>query len=140
MPAFQTFLHAMNQLTARDQICELNIDNWGPGSRLSDRIRANLPGVELEGLAPEFLLYEELAQVIDALPPSIHDCLREIVRSGIERNQGITFAWRPAYDYKLEVTESFDTRTTYGGITVVLETRYPGDPHPLDRSDSKSAD
>jgi hypothetical protein len=133
MPAYQTFLHAMNQLTARDQICELNIKNWGPGSKLSDRIRDNLPDREIDGLAPEFLLYEELAQVIDELPPSIHDSLVVIIRGGIERNQGITFAWRPGYDYKLEVTESFDTKTTYGGITVLLETRYPGDPHPLDR-------
>lgn len=136
MPAFQTFLHAMNQLTARDHISDLNIENWGPGCKLSDRIRDNLPDRTLGGLAPEFLLYQELGDVIDALPPSIHDCLREVVRGGIERNQGITFAWRPGYDYKLEVTESFDTVTTYGGITVILETRYPGDPHPLNASSS----
>ena len=137
MPAFQTFLHAMNQLTARDAIHKLNRDNWGPGAKISDRIRENLPGVDLDGIAPEFLLYEEVGKVVDALPPSIHDCLREIVRGGIERKQGITFAWRPGYDYKLEVTESYDSTTTYGGITVILETRYPTDPHPLDRPRSK---
>jgi hypothetical protein len=134
MPAYQTFLQALNQLAVRDTICELDADKWGPGTKLSDLIRNDLPNFHLHGLAPEFRLYSELAEVVDALPPSIHDSLREIIRGGIERNQGITFAWRAGYDYKLEVTESYDTTTTYGGITVVLETRYPGDPHPLARS------
>ena len=134
MPAFQTFLHALNQLTARDEIHKLNRDNWGPDAKISDRIRENLPEVKLDGIAEEFLLYREVGDFVDSLPPSIHDCLREIVRGGIERKQGITFAWRPGYDYKLEVTESYDSETTYGGITVIIETRYPDDKHPLDRS------
>ena len=137
MPAFQTFLHALNQLTARDEIHKLNRDNWGPDAKISDRIRENLPEVKLDGIAEEFLLYREVGDFVDSLPPSIHDCLREIVRGGIERKQGITFAWRPGYDYKLEVTESYDSETTYGGITVIIETRYPDDKHPLDRSRSK---
>ena len=92
MPAFQTFLHALNQLTARDQIHKLNRDNWGPDAKISDRIRENLPEVKLDGIAEEFLLYREVGDFVDSLPPSIHDCLREIVRGQIE-NQNRAWRW-----------------------------------------------
>ncbi len=131
MPALQTLCHALNQLTARDAINTLDATNFGPDCPLSDRIRIGLPQRDLVGLVPGDQLLEEMAAILDTLPVSIHDSIREIIRGAIGRNQCITFAWRPGYDFKLEVSESIDSKTTHGGITVVLESRYPSDPHPL---------
>lgn len=129
MPAMQTMLHALNHLTARDVINHLTEENFAPGCHLADRIRENLPEKDLASLGPVELDYNSLAAVAEALPPAIHDTIRELIRGAIGRNQGITFVWRPGYDFKLEISEALDTKKTYGGITVVLESRYPADPH-----------
>ena len=129
MPAMQTMLHTLNHLTARDAINQLTEENFRPGCKLSDRIRENLPDKGLESIAPVDFDYAGLADVVDAFPPAIHDTIRELIRGAIGRNQGITFVWRPGYDFKLEISEALDTTKTYGGITVVLESRYPEDPH-----------
>ena len=43
----------------------------------------------------------------------------------------VTFAWAPGYDYRLSVWDVSSTATTKGGITLLVETRYPDDPHPI---------
>ena len=85
--------------------------------------------MEVEGLGP--VTPDVMAEVAANLPPAIHDAVREIIRGAISRNQGITFAWRPGYDFKLEISEAIDTDASQGGITVVVESRYPHDPHPI---------
>ena len=128
MPALQTMLHGLNQLTAKDRICDLREENWGPGQTLTDRI-LQLRDMEVDGLGP--VTPEVMAEVAANLPPAIHDAVREIIRGAISRNQGITFAWRAGYDFKLEITEAIDTDASHGGITVVVESRYPHDDHPI---------
>jgi hypothetical protein len=55
-----------------------------------------------------------------------------VIRSAVARSMPITFAWAPGYDYELSVWDVADTADTAGGITVLLRSRYPADPHPLE--------
>ena len=127
MPAYQLYLGALNCRTTYDRIREFDIADFGPDRELADTVR-QLP--DLEGLATPLQLQREVAEVIASMPPSIRNTIREVVRGAIERRVAVTFAWRPGYDFKVEVTESLDSSSTRGGITVLLESRYPDDRRP----------
>ena len=127
MPAYQLYLGALNCQTTYDRIQEFDIEDFGPDRDLADTVR-RFP--DLDGLAPPLQLQEEVAEIIAAMPPSISNTIREVMRGAIERRVAVTFAWRPGYDFKVEVTESLDSSSTRGGITVLLETRYPDDRRP----------
>ena len=49
----------------------------------------------------------------------------------------VTFAWAPGYDFEMTVWQAPDTKTTKGGITVLVKSRYPADTHPLDATDTR---
>ena len=127
MPAYQLFLGAMNSRTTYDRIGEFDPVDFGPDRDLADVIR-RLP--DLDGLASPLQLQEDVAAIVADMPPSIRNTIREVMRGAIERRVAVTFAWRPGYDYKIEVTESLDSSRTRGGITVLLESRYPDDRPP----------
>lgn len=127
MPAYQLYLGALNCRTTYDRIREFDIADFGPDRELADTVR-QLP--DLEGLAAPLQLQREVAEVIASMPPSIRNTIREVMRGAIERRVAVTFAWRPGYDFKVEVTESLDSSSTRGGITVLLESRYPDDRRP----------
>jgi hypothetical protein len=68
----------------------------------------------------------------------------ELARSACRRRSGRSSAmrcrplrrpklpsWAPGYDYELSVWQAPDTRTSRGGITVLIKSRYPDDKHPL---------
>lgn len=124
MPAYQMFVHSLNQATGHDRIGGLELD-LTPESSLAAQV-GELP--ELVGLpGNQDDLKARVATLISRMPYSIQHGLREVLRGAVERRVGVTFAWRPGYDFKLEITESLDSETTYGGITVVIETPYPDD-------------
>mgnify|MGYP001546233750 FL=1 len=127
MPAYQLYLGALNCRTTYDRIGDFDIADFGPDRELADTVR-QLP--DLEGLAAPLQLQREVAEVIASMPPSIRNTIREVVRGAFERRVAVTFAWRPGYDFKVEVTESLDSSSTRGGITVLLESRYPDDRRP----------
>ena len=127
MPAYQLFLGALNCRTTYDRIGEFDPVDFGPDRDLADVIR-RLP--DLEGLASPLQLQDDVAAIVADMPPSIRNTIREVMRGAIERRVAVTFAWRPGYDYKIEVTESLDSSRTRGGITVLLESRYPDDRPP----------
>jgi hypothetical protein len=130
VPFMETMMSQINQLTTAEGIQNFNPDNWASGQKISDRIRNNLPA-EFE-IDPEQV--EVWASLLDEMPVAIHDVLREVIRGAIPRGKGITMLWRPGYDWKIEVTESPDTASSAGRIGVVLESRYPADPHPVQQS------
>jgi len=132
MPFMETMLCQINQLTTAEGIQNFNPDNWAPGQKMSDRIRNNLP----EEFEVDPVQREAWAAVLDEMPIAIHDTLREVIRGAIPRGKGITMLWRPGYDWKIEVTESPDTASSAGRIGVLLESRYPADPHPVSSSAS----
>ena len=124
MPVMQTMLHELNHKFGRDQIqaTATRKDMYAPGEQIVGALIAG--GTPL---APAFKDY--LAQ----LPGAIHETLRSVIHHALstEPPTQITFAWAPAYDYEITVWQAPDTRTTKGGITLLIKSRYPDDKHPL---------
>jgi hypothetical protein len=65
-------------------------------------------------------------------PPGLQAAIAAILTRNIQRKHPltVTWAWKPAYDYELSLYECEDTSVSKGGITILLGTRYPLDPHP----------
>jgi hypothetical protein len=124
MPAMQTMLTKLNQLSSDEQLRELDPRLFAPEARLSDAVREL--GIDDGGLA----------RYLDELPIGIHEAIRAVVHSALlrESRQPMTFAWAPGYDYELSVWDVSATKETAGGITVLLRSRYPADTHPLSAS------
>ncbi len=51
----------------------------------------------------------------------------------------VTIAWAPGYDYKLNVWDVSSTDDTLGGLTLLVETRYPDDAHPINGTMQEAA-
>ncbi len=77
-------------------------------------------------------LYELWQDYLEQLPGSIQEAFRSIVYYALSTDPPtpITFAWAPGYDYELTIWYVPDTPPTRGGITLLLKSRYPNDPHP----------
>jgi hypothetical protein len=116
MPLYQALLSELNERFGPDRIAGLDPATFSEGVRLSDLVSTTVP---------------LLATALDALPPAIHDSIRAVIRSAVLRQLPITFAWAPGYDYRLSVWDVASSATSRGGLTVLIETRYPDDPHPL---------
>jgi hypothetical protein len=93
------------------------------GASLSEAL-GGLPGVDLP---------EAVARFIDSWPSGLQAAVRAVVHHNFTRDATvpITFAWKPGYDYAVEIFDVHDTKTSTGGITVILTSRYPADAHPL---------
>ena len=127
MPAFQTLLAEINDCFGKNQIASLIA-----------RREAFAPGCALD--VKHF--FEEQSKVVKALdkyvkqmPASFREMLRAIIYHALSSKPAtrVTFAWAPGYDYEVTMWDAPDTRTTKGGITVLIKSRYPGDAHPLSR-------
>jgi hypothetical protein len=72
---------------------------------------------------------------IMSIPESIRATIRAVYNSALNRDDQVpvTIAWMPGYDYEVTVSESAGTPESIGGITILVRTRYPGDPHPSRR-------
>lgn len=124
MPVMQTMLHELNHKFGREQIqtTATKKDFYAPGEQIVGALIAG--GTPL---APAFKDY--FAQ----MPGAIHETLRSVIHHALSTNPPthVTFAWAPAYDWEITVWQSPDTRTTKGGVTVLIKSRYPDDKHPL---------
>jgi hypothetical protein len=127
MPAFQTALALINTGFSKD-----NIKGVAPSANLF------APGKPLSGglklfVDPQSALHNLLVPYLDALPQSIQESLRSTFYYALSSNPPVqvTSAWAPGYDNELTIWQAPDTAATKGGITVLLKTRYPGDPHPV---------
>jgi hypothetical protein len=67
-----------------------------------------------------------------SFPPGLQAAIGAVLTRNIERKQPLTvaWAWKPSYDFELSLYECEDTSVSKGGITIVMGTRYPLDPHP----------
>ena len=86
-------------------------------------------GVMLSAALPEDL--QSLGFALDSLPSGIHEAVRAVLRDAVTREMPVTIAWAPGYDYKLNLWDVSSTDDTLGGITMLVETRYPDDGHPI---------
>ena len=125
MPGLQTVLGKLNTAFGREGIKEMaeHREKFAPGQPLA----AGLV------VTRKMAVYEFYAAYINALPPSMQESMRAIIYQalGTKPPTQITFSWAPNYDYELTVWHAPDTRSTKGGITILLKSRYPDDKHPL---------
>lgn len=125
MPMLQTVLSELNVHMGREKIRELakRKDMFAPGTD------------------PDYgFLMEAHPQLITAwqallkdMPLGIRTGLRAIIHHALSTSPPtqVTFAWAPNYDYEMTVWQAPDTKTTKGGITVLIKSRYPDDAHPI---------
>jgi hypothetical protein len=126
MPALQVALGPLNERFNAANVTnhELNPpDVFVEGCQLADLVEEE-----------EFVPQRAAQAFIEQMPVAIHEAIRAVIRADLvrERPLPITFAWQPGYDWELTVNDIASTDETAGGITVIVRSRYPGDPHPLD--------
>ena len=121
MPIFQMMMEKLNRLTTAEKIA-LYKEQFG-----------NKP-IPVREFIAKFAKGPEQARFASSLPPGFLAALTGVLVENMERKKplSITWAWKPAYDYELTIWECEDTAISAGGITILLGTRYPLDPHPVD--------
>jgi hypothetical protein len=132
MPALQAIVSDLNAAFAEPNLSKLRdrADLFLPGKRL------RAAALSLKLVLPEPRAKRAWLRYLDGLPPGIHEALRSVIYSALTtkpRPVAITFAWAPAYDFELTIWQAPDTRSTRGGITALIRSRYPGDKHPIAR-------
>ena len=128
MPAMQTVLGTLNANMSHSTIrafARENADDFAPGKPLAPALAAAGAGGANGPLYPEFLRY------LEEMPGGMAEALRATIHYALTTHTMITFAWAPAYDFGLDLWQAPDTATTRGGITVLVRSRYPNDPHPI---------
>jgi hypothetical protein len=125
MPHLQTTLGTLNSAFSKDNIPKLVKQRaaWCEGQKLAT-------GVVIDS---KVLLHSDWAKYLDQIPGALQEAIRSTIyyALGTTPPTAITFAWAPGYDYELSIWQAPDTRTSRGGITVLIKSRYPDDKHPL---------
>ncbi|HVI32285.1 hypothetical protein [Phenylobacterium sp.] len=125
MPMLQTVLGELNVHMGREKIRELakRKDMFAPGTDPDY-------GFLMEAHPQLISAWQEL---LKGMPLGIRTGLRAIIHHALSTSPPtqVTFAWAPNYDYEMTVWQAPDTKTTKGGITVLIKSRYPDDAHPI---------
>jgi hypothetical protein len=128
MPMFEAYVAELNQQFGKDRIAAFardRRDHFAPGRSfdLSFLMPADSP------------LHDPWSKYVGQAPGAFLEALRGVVHYAVSHDPPIpvTFAWAPGYDFELSLWQAADTRTTRGGITVLVKSRYPDDPHPVRR-------
>ena len=126
MPHLQTILGNLNVAFSRDNIQTVvpKRESFAHGQTLG------AGGAVIDDKAA---LRGDWVKYLQQIPPSIQEAVRAVIHQalGTTPPTHITFAWAPGYDYELSIWQAPDTRTSRGGITVLIKSRYPDDAHPL---------
>jgi hypothetical protein len=125
MPHLQTVLGQLNTAFSKAEIDKLaqQKDAFAPGKPLAAGIV----------VSPKMALHSDWKTYLDQIPMSIQEAIRSVIFFSLSSSppKQITFAWAPGYDYEVTIWDAPDTRTTKGGITILIKSRYPDDKHPL---------
>lgn len=129
MPRLQTLLGALNTAFSRSEIAQTahGRDSFAPGQPLGDALAGMVSSLG----SPMYLAFRDYVSVI---PGSIQESIRSSLHYALSTDPPtlVIGAWAPGYDYEVTVWQAPDTEETRGGITLLIKSRYPGDPHPLD--------
>ena len=127
MPMLQFMLGRLNRRFSGQELLETRArrENWAPGRSLSQIAR------EARTAPPELL--DGWARFLDTMPVAIQETIRAVAYAALSADPPVevTFAWAPGYDFEVTVWQAPDTRTTKGGITLLVRSRYPDDRHPM---------
>jgi hypothetical protein len=125
MPHLQTVLGTLNTAFAKENIPKLvaQREAFCPGQTLGAGVVVNT----------KMALHGDWVKYLHRIPGSIQETIRSVIyySLGTTPPTQITFAWAPGYDYEVTIWQAPDTRTSRGGITVLVKSRYPDDAHPL---------
>jgi len=126
MPHLQTALGSLNIAFSRENINKLvaRREAFAQGQTLGHG------GVVID---EKFALHGEWKKYLGLIPTPMQEAIRSVIYDalGTKPPTYITFAWAPGYDYELSIWQAPDTKTSRGGITVLIKSRYPDDQHPL---------
>jgi len=130
MPLLQRLLERANQRFGSEQIAGIDPDALAP-RELTYHLLADCAeriGIQLASEEREF---------VNRTPIGMQEAIRGVSYSAVLRSRAgaasnqpaskipITFAWMPAYDYELHITEPRSTKSSWGGITVIIRGPYP---------------
>jgi hypothetical protein len=125
MPFMQTAVSSMNAAFNDRNIRKINPEGFAPGPRQSftGALQA-VPGLRLSKAVVEYL---------ETWPSGIQAAIHGVLHENVSRESTVpvTFAWQPGYDFGVTIHDVHDTKTSRGGITIVVTSRYPADAHPL---------
>lgn len=125
MPVFHEITGRLNERFRRGEIDEMSIEPF-----LGDESLADIASGQGIVGDPESISYV----ILDSIPQGMQAALKALIAQNLSREPGdrweMTFAWAPGYDYQLSLWEAPSTVVSRAGITVMLQTRYPADPHP----------
>jgi hypothetical protein len=129
MPIWHEFFNVLNRLTDREHIASLDPQFVAPGMSLLDAAE--------EG---ELFMHAGMREFMASTPCGLLESMRALIYYNLTRTDAdgqplsplpMTFAWLPGYDHELTISQTENTEQTAGGITVVVRSRFPNDPHPL---------
>jgi hypothetical protein len=130
MPLLQRLLEQANHRFGSEQIAAIDPDALAP-RELTVHLLADC--AEAVGIK----LTTEEREFVNRTPIAIQEAIRGVSYSAVVRSRAskesnqplakipITFAWMAQYDYELHVTEARSTRSSWGGITVIIRGPYP---------------
>ena len=125
MPHLQTILGHLNTAFSRKSIVKLaeQREAFAHGKSLGAGVVVH----SKMALQPDWVKY------LNQIPGSLQEAIRSVIYHSLCTSPPthVTFAWAPGYDYELSIWQAPDTRTSKGGITVLIKSRYPDDKHPL---------
>src|SRR5512143_1955370 len=103
----------------------------------SNSIKSFNPGVLMPGaVAPNMILSAALQSIgvditrdattyLDSWPSGLQEMVRAAVYSAVMQQLPVTFAWMPGYDFKVTATVAPGIPGSIGGMTILLESKYP---------------
>jgi len=120
MPYMQAMVESANTALNRNNIGNFNAAQVAPGAVPSNMILS----AAVSSL-PEVVLKDAARAYLDSWPLGLQETVRAAVYSAVTRKLPVTFAWMPGYDFKITVTEAPGIPDSVGGMTILLESRYP---------------
>ena len=130
MPLLQRLLEQANLRFGSEQITTLDPAALAPREPSNHILTdcAEALGIRLTSDEREF---------VNRVPIAIQEAVRgasytAVLRSRVSKDANqplskipITFAWMPQYDYELRITEARSTKTSWGGMTILIRGPYP---------------
>jgi len=119
MPYMQAYAESANTALNRDNIKDFKPNALMPGLAAPNMILS--ASVTSLGVA----LTADAKAYLDSWPLGLQEIVRAAVYSAVMRQLPVTFAWMPAYDFRVTVTETAGTPASLGGMTILLESHLP---------------
>ena len=130
MPLLQRILEQANDKFGSENIAALDPAALAPREPTTHMLAdcAEAIGIRLTSEEREF---------VNRTPLAIQEAIRGVSYTAVTQSRSsgasnqplskvpITFAWIPGYDYELLVAEARSTKSSWGGITVLLRGPYP---------------